>query len=149
MEPEVAANRMGPLRPGKPIGLLLCLLVLALLGTAASAAAAPKGGGEPFFPHAGDRGYDALHYHVRLVYSRAGTIKAVMAMRARARMRLQRLTLDLDGLTVSQVKVDGGGQDFNRGHDKLVVHLLDPIPRGQRFKLTVFYSGRRRDVVDE
>jgi aminopeptidase N len=136
------------LRPGKLLGPLCGALALALIAAGAGAAA-PKGGGEPFFPHAGDRGYDALHYHVRLVYSRAGTIKAVMAMRARARTRLKRLTLDLDGLTVSQVKVDGGGQRFNRGRDKLVVHLLDPIPRGQRFKLTVFYSGRPRTVIDE
>jgi len=138
------------LRRGKLLGFLLGALALALVAAlGATAVAAPKGGGEPFFPHAGDRGYNALHYHVRLVYSRAGTIKAVMAMRARARTQLKRLTLDLDGLTVSQVKVDGGGQRFNRGHDKLVVHLLDPIPRGQRFKLTVFYSGRPRTIVDE
>jgi aminopeptidase N len=133
-----------------PIRLLLCALALALLGTVAVATAAPKGSAsEPFFPHAGDRGYNALNYHVRLAYSRAGTIKAVMAMRARARTRLHRLTLDLDGLDVSQVKVDGGGVRFNRGHDKLVVHLLDPIPQGQRFKLTAFYAGRPRTITDE
>jgi aminopeptidase N len=140
---------MGFLTLGKPIRPLLCALALALLGGAAAAAAGPGGsGGEPFFPNAGDRGYNALNYHVRLVYSRHGTIEAVMAMRARARQRLRRLTLDLDGLEVSQVKVDGGGQRFNRGHDKLVVHLLDPIPKGQRFKLTVFYAGRPRTVID-
>jgi aminopeptidase N len=137
------------LRSGKLLLALFCALAMALLGAAGSTAAAPKGGEEPFFPHAGDRGYDALHYHVRLVYSRAGTIKAVMAMRATARTRLKRLTLDLDGLRVSQVKVDGGGERWNRGHDKLVVHLLDPIPKGERFKLTVFYAGRPRTVVDE
>src|SRR6185436_11761423 len=98
----------------KLIRPLLCALALALFGTVAVAAAAPKGSSEePFFPNAGDRNYNALNYHVRLVYSRAGTIKAVMAMRARARTRLRRLTLDLDGLTVSQVKVDGGGVRFN------------------------------------
>ncbi len=133
-----------------PIQLLLCAAALALLGTAAIAAAAPAAPGtEPFFPHAGDRSYNALNYHVRLVYSRAGTIKAVMAMRARARTRLRRLTLDLDGLDVSQVKVDGGGARFNRGHDKLVVHLSPPIPPGQRFKLTAFYGGRPRTITDE
>ncbi len=136
------------MRRVKLLGLPLVALALALIA-AATAAAAPKSGGEPFFPHAGNRGYDALNYHVRLVYARGGTIKAVMSMRARARTRLRRLTLDLDGLTVSQVKVDGGGQDFNRGRDKLVVHLLDPITRGQRFKLTAFYSGRPRTVIDE
>jgi aminopeptidase N len=137
------------LRSAKLLGSLLGTLALALIIAAAATATRPADGREPFFPHAGNRGYDALHYHVRLVYSRAGTIKAVMAMRARAETRLKRLTLDLDGLTVSQVKVDGGGERFNRGRDKLVVHLLDPVPRGQRFKLTVFYSGRPRTVVDE
>lgn len=136
------------MRLGKLVLPLLCTSALALSGAVGAGAAAPQRGGEPFFPHAGDRGYNALHYHVRLVYSRAGTIKAVMAMRARARTRLRRLTLDLDGLEVSQVKVDGGGQRFNRGRDKLIVHLLDPIPPGQRFKLTVFYAGRPRTVVD-
>jgi aminopeptidase N len=135
--------------PGKLVRPLLCALALALLGTAAAAAAAPQqSGSEPFFPHAGDSGYNALNYHVRLVYSRDGTIKAVMSMRARARTRLHRLTLDLDGLDVSQVKVDGGGVRFNRGHDKLVVHLSPAIPQGQRFKLTAFYAGRPRTVID-
>jgi aminopeptidase N len=136
-------------RLGGLIRSLACALAVALLG-AAVAVAAPQGPpNETFFPDAGDSGYNALNYHVRLVYSRGGTIKAVTAMRARARERLRRLTLDLDGLEVSQVKVDGGGVRFNRGHDKLVVHLLDAIPRGQRFKLTVFYSGRPRTIVDE
>jgi aminopeptidase N len=150
MDATSPALRIVSLRPGKLIRPLLCALALALLGTGAAAAAAPAGSAnEPFFPDAGDSGYDALNYHVRLVYSGDGTIEAVMSMRARARTRLRRLTLDLDGLQVSQVKVDGGGQRFNRGRDKLVVHLLDPIPKGQRFKLTAFYSGRPRTVVDE
>lgn len=136
------------MRPGRLLLALLCASALALAGTAAAGAASTSGG-EPFFPGAGDSGYNALHYHVRLVYSRAGTVKAVMAMRATARQRLRRLSLDLDGLDVSAVKVDGGGERFNRGHDKLVVHLLDPIPKGQRFKLTVFYGGRPRTVIDE
>jgi aminopeptidase N len=136
------------LRPGKLLLALLCASALALVGTVGAGAAAPKLS-EPFFPRAGNSGYDALHYQVRLVYSRAGTIKAVMAMRARAQQRLRRLTLDLDGLAVSEVKVDGGGERFNRGHDKLVVHLPDPIPKGQRFKLAVYYAGRPRTVIDE
>jgi aminopeptidase N len=136
----VTARRL--LRP------LLCAFALALLGTAA-AAAAPKGSGnEPFFPHAGDAGINALNYHVRLVYQPGGRIKAVMAMRARALARLHAFKLDLDGLDVSEVKVDGGGERFSRGHQKLVVHLLDPIPKDQRFKVTVFYSGRPQTIVD-
>ncbi len=138
------------LRPGKLIRPLLGVLLVALLATAVGAAAAPqKPSPEPFFPNAGDRGYNALHYHLRLVYSQAGTIKAVLTMRARARARLHQVKLDLDGLDVGTVKVDGGGERFGRGRDKLVVHLLDPIPQGQSFKLTVFYSGRPRTVVDE
>jgi aminopeptidase N len=135
--------------PRKLLRTLLCALALALLGGAAAAGAAPKGAGnEPFFPHAGDSGINALNYHVRLVYSRGGRIRAVMAMRARAWARLHTVKLDLAGLDVSQVKVDGGGTKFSRGHEKLVVHLLDPIPKGQRFKLTVFYAGRPRTIVD-
>lgn len=133
---------------GKPIRYLLCALAVGAVG-AAAAAAAPKGSGnEPFFPHAGDRGINALNYHVRLVYSGSSRIRAVMAMRARARARLHTVKLDLDGLDVSEVKVDGGGERFSRGHEKLVVHLLDPIPKGQQFKLTVFYAGRPRTITD-
>ena len=149
MDATSPALRIVRLRPGKLIRPLLCALALALLGTAVAVAVPKQSVNEPFFPHAGDRNYNALNYHVRLVYSRGGTVKAVMAMRGRARTRLHRLTLDLDGLEVSQVKVDGGGANFNRGHDKLVVHLGTSIPQGQRFKLTVFYSGRPRTIVDE
>jgi hypothetical protein len=92
------------LAPGKLIRLLLGVLALALAVTGTALAAPKHPAKEPFFPHAGDRGYDALRYHVRLVYSPAGTIKAVMAMRARARTRLHTVRLDLDGLDVSGSK---------------------------------------------
>lgn len=153
MEALAPALRIRFLTPRRLIGPILCALAAALLG-ASPAAAAPQQSQrqphEPFFPHAGDRGYDALAYRVRLVYApRDQSIEATMRMRARALARIDRLTLDLDGLTVATVEVDGRAVDFNRGRDKLVVHLGSPLARGQRFRVTVRYAGRPRTIVDE
>ena len=145
MEAHPPALRIRSLTPRPLIRPLLCALAVALLG-ATAAVAAPQGKQpnphEPFFPHAGDRSYDAIGYRVRLAYSRDQSIKATMQMQAEALARLKRLSLDLAGLEVSGVEVNGENVPFNRGRDKLVVHPQPAIPKGERFSVTVAYAGQ-------
>lgn len=70
-----------------------CLLATALLGLAAAttALASPQKAGEPFFPRAGNGGYDVSHYGVKLDYRPAsGWLAATATIHARATQRLSR-----------------------------------------------------------
>ena len=60
---------MRTLRPGRLIRFTIALALVAVLLGAAAATAAPKEPArEPFFPHAGNPGYDVRHYDVHLAY---------------------------------------------------------------------------------
>ena len=129
------------------ISLLLAAALLAVPTGAAAATAEP--GREPFFPRAGNVGYDARFYGVELAFSpRDGRIEATASIEALAEQRLSRFSLDLAGMRVTAVEVDGRKARFNRGRDKLKVVPAAPIPRGAGFVVTVHYEGKPRTIVD-
>src|SRR6476659_1444509 len=86
-----------------------------LLGPAAAVEAAPArpGPGAPrsgdsLFPDVGNGGYNVTHYGIKLTYQRdGGTITATTTIKARALKPLTSYTLDLEGLTVRSVAVNG------------------------------------------
>jgi aminopeptidase N len=127
---------------------LLCLAIAGQL-LAASAAAAAEKPKEPFFPRSGNSGYDARQYNVHLSYRPGdGTLRASADIRAIAEQRLSRFSLDLDGLRVTQVLVDGEPARFNRGRGKLKVEPKTPIARLDEFDVLVRYRGRPREITD-
>jgi len=64
------------------------------------------------------------------------------AIRATATQDLSRFNLDLVGLTVRQVTVDGRRATWTRQRNhELVVTPSQPIPRGRRFTVRVRYDG--------
>jgi len=80
--------------------------LLALVGAAQALATKPAN--EPFFPSAGNEGYDALHYEVRLTYKpKGGRIKARTEVEAVATEALKSFSFDFLGPKVEEVKVDG------------------------------------------
>ncbi|HET9592347.1 MAG TPA: M1 family metallopeptidase [Solirubrobacterales bacterium] len=126
------------------------LLVIGILGCCfAAAAAAEKPANEPFFPQAGNRGYDALRYNLDLRYHPQGRrIDARAAMVAEATDRLSRLSLDFFGPRVSEVDVGGVPADFRRRPGKLIVVPKQPIVAGGVFAVRVEYSGTPPKVTD-
>ncbi|MBA3866797.1 MAG: M1 family metallopeptidase [Solirubrobacterales bacterium] len=126
---------------------LLALLALALL--AAPLAGAANDAGEPFFPRAGSRAFDVAHYEVSLAYRPAKrSLEATTTIEAKATRGLKRFSLDLDGLTVTRVTVDGVRAAFGRGRDKLKIVPKTPPAKGERFTVVVDYHGHPRRVVD-
>jgi aminopeptidase N len=127
------------------LSLLLCLLGSALC-TPGTAAAAP---GEPFFPRAGNAGYDALGYDVNLAFKpRSGLVKAKTTIEAAAAEPLERFSLDFFGPRVRRVDLDGNPARFRRRPDKLVVFVREEIPKGARFTTIVRYSGVPPKITD-
>jgi aminopeptidase N len=125
--------------------LLLCLLALPAL----AGAAAKEPGREPFFPRAGNAGYDVTGYDVALSFRPSNDrIRSRATIAADATRRLSRFSLDLIGLTVTEVRVDGEPAHFSRGRQKLKIEPRTPIGRGASFETVVSYLGDPEPVTD-
>jgi aminopeptidase N len=126
---------------------LAILAVLALVGAAQAFAAKPTG--EPFFPRAGNEGYDALHYEVRLTYKpKGGRIEARTEIEAVATEPLKSFSLDFLGPRVKGVRVGFDPARFRRRPGKLIVTPANRIEKGERFTALVLYEGRPPKVTD-
>ena len=130
------------------------LAVIATAGAPPSTAAAVRftpgaaGVGDPYFPLLGNGGYDAAHYTLDLryqpaIHALAGTVR----MRARATQDLSRFDLDLSGMTVRAVRVDGAAAHFSRVGQELRIVPAAGIVRGHRFVTTVRYDGSPKTIV--
>jgi aminopeptidase N len=125
------------------LSLLFFLVCLGLLVPNAATAVE-----EPFFPHAGNRGYDALEYGVKLTFKpQDGTIVASTNVDAVATQNLGRFSLDFFGPRVTEVRVDQMPVDFRRRPGKLIVYPRQELAAGSEFTVGVRYSGRPPRIV--
>jgi aminopeptidase N len=136
--------------PRRSLVVLALALGLALVsGAMAAAATAPEQPTEPFFPRSGNRGYDVKHYEVSLGYQpRSGQLTARDVIEARATSGLSRFSLDLDGLKVTSVGIDGEPAKFSRGKGKVKIVPATRIAKGQQFTVELRYQGLPRKVTD-
>ena len=84
---------------------VLSVAAAALLGLPAVASAAGTPGaagiGDPYYPNAGNGGYDVAHYGLDLSYQPSSNrLTGVATITARATQDLSTFNLDLEGLTV-------------------------------------------------
>jgi hypothetical protein len=78
--------------------------------------------GDPFYPTMGNGGYDALHYTLDLnVDVPTNMLAGTSTMRAQATHALSSFNLDLSGLTVIGVGVNGAPAKFARVGEELVI----------------------------
>ena len=102
----------------------------------------PEGVGDSFYPKLGNPGYDVLHYDIELdVEPAANTISALTAITAQAIEDLAAFNLDLSGLEVLSVAVDGADAGFSRSGHELTVEPASPLEAGSQFEVQVAYSG--------
>ena len=121
--------------------------LLALLGAAQALAVKPAN--EPFFPRAGNVGYDVLHYDVRLTYKpKGGGVRAATLVEAVAIEPLERFSFDFYGPKVSEVQIGLEAARFRRKPGKLIVLAPRQIAKGERFTTLVRYSGLPPKVTD-
>jgi aminopeptidase N len=67
---------------------------------------------------------------------------------ARATTGLRRFSLDLDGLKVTSVSVDGEAAEYRRGRGKVKIAPARPIAKGEAFTVELRYQGTPRKVTD-
>ena len=119
---------------------------------AAAAEASPPlgaGVGDSFYPWLGNSGYDVTHYDLVLdVNPEANTIDGVTTVHAVSTGELETIYLDLSGLDVSIVKVDGAAAEFSRERAELIVRPASPIAAGDGFAVEIAYSGVPERIDD-
>ncbi|MEH0973062.1 M1 family metallopeptidase [Micromonospora sp. CPCC 205546] len=98
--------------------------------------------GDPYVPGAGNGGYDVAGYRLAVRYDPAtDRLSGRAALTATATTGLSRFNLDLAGLDVSRVAVDGRPAGSGRDGDELVVTPRDGLSPGARFTVEVDYAG--------
>ncbi|MET7450767.1 M1 family metallopeptidase [Streptomyces sp. NPDC005574] len=104
---------------------------------------------DPYFPQAGNGGYDVTHYDLALDYDPGRQhLTGTAGLTARATQRLSAFDLDLKGLDVEQVTVDGSRTRWSRAGQELTVRPHDALARGRTFHVTVRYAGTPETVTD-
>ncbi|MES9521143.1 M1 family metallopeptidase [Streptomyces capoamus] len=132
---------------------LAALLALALTGTACDGGVRgiPGGSGvrDPYFPKAGNGGYDVGHYDLTLDYTPATRrLTGTAVVTARATRDLSAFDLDLAGLHVDSVTVEGKHARWSRAGQELTVRPHDDLSEGETFRTAVRYSGTPRTLTD-
>ena len=128
-------------------------LCLAASPVAASTSGTPvagsASGGDSYFPASGNGGYDVAHYGLVLGYTPStraltGTARIV----ATATAALSSFSLDLRGLVVSTVTVDGHTASFHQAKGELRVTPPTSIRSGHSFVVVVTYHGTTGQPTD-
>ena len=103
--------------------------------------------GDPYLS-SGNGGYLVERYDLDLDY-RVGTnrLRGTAIISARATMRLDRFSLDFDGLSVDRITVAGARPaKVSQTPRKLVVTVVATIQAGERFEIVVRYRGSPHPV---
>jgi aminopeptidase N len=147
---------MRPRRPLLAAALLTAVTMLAAVPAAGTAAAAPArpspgapGIGDPYFPLAGNGGYDVRSYVLDLRYDPATRrLDGTAAILATATQALSRFDLDLRDLAVSSVTVNGRRAAWTRSGQELVITPDRALGQHRPFLTVVRYGGVPGPVTD-
>ncbi len=126
----------------------LVLLAVPATGAVAAPGAPPSPGspgiGDPYFPLDGNGGYDVAHYALQIGYQPGSECarRARAIITARATQALSRFDLDLVGLHVDAVRVDGQAATWTRTDHELKVTPKKAVRKGHRFSVEVALPRR-------
>ncbi|MCT7351583.1 M1 family metallopeptidase [Streptomyces sp. 15-116A] len=131
------------------VSLTAVLVLLAGCGGGVDGTPGAAGVRDPYFPKAGNGGYDVTHYDLDLAYEpRTRRLSGTATLTARATQDLSALNLDLDGMDVERVTVGGAEARWNRAGQELTVRPRDELERDRAFRLAVRYSGTPLTLTD-
>ncbi|MGW7436154.1 M1 family metallopeptidase [Streptomyces sp. NPDC054849] len=132
-----------------PAAAALLALTTACTGETVQGRPGAAGLRDPYFPKAGNGGYQVEHYALDLDYDPAdGELHGKAVITARAEQGLSSFNLDLSGLNVEGVTVRGEGARYNRTGNELTVRPAEDLKKGEVFRTEVEYGGRPKALVD-
>lgn len=130
---------------------LLAALLLTVTACTGGVEGTPGGSGvrDPYFPKAGNGGYDVTHYGLDLAYDPDGRrLTGTAEITARATQDLSAFDLDLKGLDIEGVTVEGDRARWNRTGQELTVRPHDDLDDGETFRVVVRYAGAPETLTD-
>ncbi|WP_436771447.1 M1 family metallopeptidase [Yinghuangia sp. YIM S09857] len=128
---------------------LACAMVVLTAAPGSAGSGGPVGAPDPYFPLAGNQGYDVEHYDLDLDFTPAtDLLVARAAIKAEAHRDLTRFSLDFSGPAVERVDVDGRPAAYSRDGQELTVVPAAKIRAGRDFTVTVRYRGTAAPIED-
>ncbi|MXQ66101.1 M1 family peptidase [Actinomadura rayongensis] len=122
---------------------LAAVLTAAVLPLSGPFTPGAPGAGDPYFPNAGNGGFDVGSYAISLAYTpKTRRIAATTRITATATQNLSRFDLDFAGNTIGSVTVDGARARYRRDGGELVITPARGLPQGHEFTVAVTYHGR-------
>jgi aminopeptidase N len=141
--------RHAVLRLGGTVVMAAALVLPSPSSAAEEFTAGSPGLGDPFFPLAGNGGYNVSHYSLVFGYDPATRrLDGTATIQATATQNLSRFDLDLRGFDISRLEVDGRAAAFARDGQELMITPPLGLPAGQAFTVTVDYAGEPSVVTD-
>ena len=138
------------LRTRAGLGAIATGIATTLLTATASAAPAPgaSGAGDPYYPYAGNGGYDVAHYDIRLTYQPAtDQLAGTTTILATTTQELSSFDLDF-GLAVNSIRVDNAPAAFRTERPgEVVVTPAKPLAKGKTITVVVNYADTPSKVV--
>ncbi|MDI2129593.1 M1 family metallopeptidase [Yinghuangia seranimata] len=132
-------------RGAAAIGLACAMAMFAGVPATAHAATAggsPAGAGDPYFPLAGNQGYDVAHYDLDLDFTPAThVLNGQATISAEAKKDLTRFNLDYSGPAISRITVDGRDATYSQDGQELTVVPAKRLKSGHDFTVKVWYGG--------
>ncbi len=134
-------------------GALLATLALALAAPSAAWAggsgekngrfeAGAPGVGDPYYPLYGNGGYQARHYTLDIKYDPASNhLDGRATIYATATNDLFRFNLDLVGLTVNSITVNGKSAEWSRTEHELIITPQRKLKDSEYFTVAINYGG--------
>jgi aminopeptidase N len=150
------ARRGAAGRRALPLAVLLAVLVGSVGPVGPAAATRPQrpvdgstGGGDPYFPAAGNGGYDVQHYRLDIRYDPASrAFDATATIRLRTTQALRSFSLDLRQLTARRVRLDGRDAAFRQADGELVITPARPLGAGRVARVVIGYGGTAGTPTD-
>jgi aminopeptidase N len=98
--------------------------------------------GDPYFPGAGNGGYDVLHYDIDLTVDMAQRrIMGHTTIQARATQALRSFNLDFAPFDIVEVLVNGQPTQYHYEQDEFVVTVAQALAQDADFTVAVAYEG--------
>ena len=142
-EPAAAATTVGATTapPTTPQNTIPPTTAVPPTTTAPAVVSGPEGIGDPYYPSLGNSGYQVVRYELDLAWEPAdGTLTGTAEIRAIANTEMSTFHLDLTGMEVTGVEVDGDPARFDRVDSELVVTPAELVTVGP-FHVEVAYHG--------
>jgi aminopeptidase N len=128
---------------------IVCVFLVAAASGEGAFVNGSRGGGDPYFPKAGNGGYDVKRYNLRLRYKPSvNRLRATAMIHARATKSLARFDLDFRRLHIQRLTVSGKRAHRSRHGQELQIRPRHGLRKGSRFSIRVRYRGHPKPVVD-